>query len=102
MAKDGKNDRSRARLVQVFFAEIPIKQEPSSRVEVNFGYQGEWMRTTIPRGLIEEQVNEYASSVHRIRVATSDYTGIPFEDQEFRCYRDLSMDTKIWIALRMV
>jgi hypothetical protein len=34
-------------------------------------------------------------------LATPDYTGVPFHDQEFRCYRDLSGDDKIWITARL-
>jgi hypothetical protein len=58
------------------------------------------MRTSILRSIDEETLNDAASGVHGRRVATPDYTGRPYRDQEFRCYPDLSEDVKVWITLR--
>jgi hypothetical protein len=100
MAKEGKKDKAGVKPPERFFSEMPLRPKPASHVEVNFGFRGDWLRGNIPRGSTEEDVNEFASQFHRIQLAMPDYSGIPFQDQDFRCYRYLSNGVKIWITLK--
>jgi hypothetical protein len=48
----------------------------------------------------EEEINQVAYQVHGVCLATLDDMGVPYRDHELRCYRDLSLKTKIWISFK--
>jgi hypothetical protein len=49
----------------------------------------------------EENLNDKALEIFGRRLAPPDFTGRPYQDQEFRCYQDLSDDDKILITFRL-
>jgi hypothetical protein len=82
---------------------MPQLPPPETTVEVHFGFMGEWVApTVVSKDVTEEELNDIATSVLRrgVRVATPDFIGRPYQNQEFRCYPDLSGDIKVWITLR--
>jgi hypothetical protein len=79
-----------------------LPASPETTVEVQFGHLGEWMGTTIGKDVDEEELNRIASDTvkAKVRVATPDMVGRPYQGKEFRFYPDLSGDVKVWITLR--
>jgi hypothetical protein len=56
MAKEGKKNKASVKPPERFFSEIPLRPEPASHVEVNFGFRGDCLRCNIPRGSTEEEL----------------------------------------------
>jgi hypothetical protein len=84
----------------VYFSVIK-RLADGTEIEVNLGCRGYWLIRTIQTKIEEEELNELISGVFGVQLATPDYSGVPSRDQEFRSYRELSGDDKIWINLRL-
>jgi hypothetical protein len=48
--KEGRKDKAAEKPVPVLFSEMPLRLEPALTVEVNFGYQEQWLKTSIRGG----------------------------------------------------
>jgi hypothetical protein len=84
-----------------FLETLPAPARPDSdQVRVECGFRGDWIKLHVPRTITEEEFNALASSTIGAPVATTDFTGAPLEDQQFRFFPDVSHGPPIWITLR--
>jgi hypothetical protein len=77
------------------------KPKGSSDVDVYLGFRGNWHLKTVNVNISEEEVNQCAGELFSAVVATPDFRRRPFQNQQFRCFRDLSRgEDGMWITLR--
>jgi ribonuclease HI len=78
----------------------PDRVAPADQVVVDCGFRGNWTSLQVPRDIDEAGLNALVSRFIDHTVATTDFTGAPINDQQYRFYPDISRSTPIWITLK--